>query len=220
MSNIIEDFYYGCDSVVYPSDRQRIILVSHKFRKEVLSAADWLLHNNIDIKCVSIKPFLKGEDIIVDTDIILPQEEIKEYTLKVADKAQDLRTDKRIASESAMLYKEFWQEFDKVYDNKAKTSMCDRNFSNNTNQWIGGSAGMTGPRSSFNFVATQSGCRVELFIDANKGRDLNKKIFDYLLENKEEIAKQADEIYHTQKDNTGKVLEGLQNAQKGHKTGF
>ena len=182
----ILEFFEEDDSVIFPAD-VRIIMVSHNFRKEVLSAADWLLHKGLDIKCVSITPYETSDGIIIDPNVIIPQEEIKEYTLKVAEKDQDTLMAKRKLTEGAKLNKEFWAAFDTAFTNKENTSMKDVTFTKNTGQWIGGSAGMTGPRTAYNFVATQSGARIELYIDANQGQELNKKIFDYLLENKYEI---------------------------------
>ena len=137
--DIIDDFYDNNANIVYPTDNQRIILVSHVFRKEVLSAAQWLLNQQIDIKCVSIKPYLSGGEIYLDTDVILPQEENKEYTLKIADKQRDSAREKWKASDTGKMYQEFWKLFEDNFPNKDKTSLKDRDFSKNFEGWLGGS---------------------------------------------------------------------------------
>lgn len=185
--DIIDDFYDNNANIVYPTDNQRIILVSHVFRKEVLSAAQWLLNQQIDIKCVSIKPYLSGGEIYLDTDVILPQEENKEYTLKIADKQRDSAREKWKASDTGKMYQEFWKLFEDNFPNKDKTSLKDRDFSKNFEGWLGGSANMSSPRTSFNLCAYKKGVRVELYIDANKGKALNKDIFDYLFTQKASV---------------------------------
>lgn len=80
-------------SQVYPSEKQRIMLVSHSFRPEVLSAAQWLLNNKVDISCIQIKLYKYSEDfLLLDADTILPQAAIKDYTLKIANKMDDIQT--------------------------------------------------------------------------------------------------------------------------------
>ena len=185
--DLIDDFFDNNSKIIYPTDNQRIILVAHSFRKEVLSAAQWLLNQQIDIKCVSIKPYKSDGVIYLDPDIILPQEENKEYTLKIADKQRESSREKWKASDTGKMYQLFWKEFKNHFPNREKTSLKERDFSNNFEGWLGGSANMSSPRTSYNLCSYKKGVRVELYIDANKGRDLNKMIFDYLLTKQKQI---------------------------------
>jgi hypothetical protein len=64
--------------------KQRIILVSKQYRKEVLATVMWLLDNNIDIKCVRIQPYKDvdtGSLFIVPT-VILPPPNTEDYRIK------------------------------------------------------------------------------------------------------------------------------------------
>ena len=46
---------------------------------------------------------------------------------------------------------------------------------------------MSSPRTQYNLCSYKKGVRIELYIDANKGRDLNKRIFDYLITHKKDV---------------------------------
>ena len=185
----INRFFEYDDSIVYPTDTQRIILVSHKFRKEVLSACQWLLNQGIDIKCVSIKPYPHGDDLLLDHNVILPQEENKEYTLKLAERTAETKASRRTSNQSSMLHREFWEYFVGLFTNKDKTSFKDRTFFNNTDAYISGSASMGGPRTSYQLYTNSRGTRIQLVIDTAKGTDLNKAIFEYLYQFKDEVEK-------------------------------
>lgn len=185
----INKFFEYDDSITYPTDTQRIILVSHKFRKEVLSAAQWLLNQGIDIKCVTITPYPHGNDLLLDHNVILPQQENKEYTLKLAERTAETKASRRSSNRNAMLHKEFWGLFVEKFINKDKTSFKDREFYGNTDSYISGSASMGGPRTSYQLYTNNKGSRIQLVIDSAKGPALNTAMFDYLLQYKEEIEK-------------------------------
>ena len=53
----IRDFFDD-ETVIFPTNIQKIILVSREFRKEVLSAAQWLNSNGIDITCIKFTQFI------------------------------------------------------------------------------------------------------------------------------------------------------------------
>lgn len=66
------------------NNKQRMILVSKDYRKEVLATAMWLLDNNIEVKCVKIQPYKEkntGHLFIVPT-VILPPPDTEDYRIK------------------------------------------------------------------------------------------------------------------------------------------
>lgn len=58
---------------------QRIIIVGKNFDKRILSVSTWLYGNNIDIKCISIKPYKLNEEIVVDVNQIIPPYKLEDY---------------------------------------------------------------------------------------------------------------------------------------------
>lgn len=82
-ANYISNFLDVDVDALELNSKQRIILVSKKYRKEVLATAMWLLDNNIDVKCVGIQPYKdkKGNFFIVPT-VILPPPNTEEYRIK------------------------------------------------------------------------------------------------------------------------------------------
>ncbi len=61
---------------------QRIIIVGKEFDKRILSVCTWLYENNIDIKCISIKPYKLNEDLIVDSKQIIPPYKLENYYVR------------------------------------------------------------------------------------------------------------------------------------------
>lgn len=65
------------------NQKQRVILVSKKYRKEVLATVMWLLDNDIDIKCVEIQPYKdKTGNLFIVPTVILPTPDTEEYRIK------------------------------------------------------------------------------------------------------------------------------------------
>ncbi len=64
--------------------KQRIILVTKQYRKEVLATVMWLLDNDIDVKCVRIQPYKDentGSLYLIPT-VILPPPNTEDYRIK------------------------------------------------------------------------------------------------------------------------------------------
>jgi hypothetical protein len=162
---------------------QRIILVAHEFRKEVLSAAQWLLNFKIDISCIKILPLIDGDTVYLDTDQILPQPDTKDYTLKLANKAIEDQAQQKSLVKSERLRNDFWKFFIPEFN---KRSDLFKNISyDRTDHWLGTAANMISGLG-YNFLICKNYCGVELAI-SNNDKNLNKKIFDALYSKKIEI---------------------------------
>ncbi|TGB01210.1 hypothetical protein [Halobacillus salinus] len=62
---------------------QRIIIAGKNIDKRILSVCTWLYENNIDIKCVTIEPFiLNNGEILIDTNQILPPSKLENYYIQ------------------------------------------------------------------------------------------------------------------------------------------
>lgn len=183
----ISDFLRSDALDAFPTDRQRIILVSHKFRNEVLSAAEWLLNQNIDIKCVSITPFIVNGETIFDNNVILPKEENREYILKLAQKKADQNLNAKAENTTKEDRRKFWTAFAEAFDNVGETSMKNRTIADCDRATVGGSTGMGGPRTGYNLCIRNDEIKIWLYIDAIKGREFNNAIFDYIYEHKDQV---------------------------------
>jgi hypothetical protein len=58
---------------------QRIIIIGKEIDKRILSVCAWLYENNIDIKCMSIKPYHMEDRVIVDINQIVPPYRLEDF---------------------------------------------------------------------------------------------------------------------------------------------
>lgn len=65
----------------------RIILVAAGFSKELTTAVLWLNERDLDIRCVRLKPYMLGSDVVMDAQQIVPLPEVQEYQVRVREKA-------------------------------------------------------------------------------------------------------------------------------------
>lgn len=184
---LIKDFFNN-SSIVFPTNTQKIILVSREFRKEVLSAAQWLINNGIDITCIKFTPFLFNDNVLLDVDRILPQEEIKDYTLKLAQKANDAKVQTARKTEKEHMRLAFWKQFCEKYD-RTQTIFKDKTgWDMCKGDCVGGLAPF-GHSLYFYFIIGDKKSRVELYMDAAK-QTYNKHVFDTLYSHREQIEKE------------------------------
>jgi len=78
---------------------QRIIIVGKEIDKRVLSVCTWLYENNIDIKCVTIKPYKLDNHIIIDTNQIIPPYKLEDYYIskKTVAKERKISVDQNVS---------------------------------------------------------------------------------------------------------------------------
>lgn len=70
----------------------RIVLASAEFSKEITSTILWLNDHGLDIKCVRLRPYRYGDDLLLDVQQIIPLPESAEYQVQLRDKARRERT--------------------------------------------------------------------------------------------------------------------------------
>lgn len=83
-SKRIAEFLKVREECLSLNSKQRIILVSRQYRKEVLATVMWLLDNDINVKCVKIQPYRDdstGNFYLVST-VILPPPNTEDYRIK------------------------------------------------------------------------------------------------------------------------------------------
>ncbi len=97
----------------------RIVLASAEFSKELTSSVLWLLDRDINIRCVRLKPYRLGDQILLDVQQIIPLPEIEEYQIQVREKVQKER--------QARTSNIDFTRFDVQIDGERQTSMWKRN---------------------------------------------------------------------------------------------
>lgn len=172
------------DSLVLNNENsQRIILVSRSFRAEVLSAVSWLLKYGLGVACVKVIPYKYGDDVFIDAEQILPQKQLENYMLKIANKAKETQIKQSENVISKSLRNRFWLEFMPKFNEKSK--LFENISYDRTDHWLGAGAGMaTG--IAYNFLTCKNYCGVELCI-SNDNKEFNKVVYDILEEHKQDV---------------------------------
>ncbi|MDM5336399.1 endonuclease NucS [Fictibacillus enclensis] len=80
------------------NNNQRIIIVGKEIDKRILSVCTWLYEKNIDIKCITIKPYKIDNHIIIDTNQIIPPYKLEDYYIskKAVAKERQIRIDQSV----------------------------------------------------------------------------------------------------------------------------
>lgn len=163
---------------------QRIMLVAKRFRQEVLSAAYWLSNYGINISCIEIQPLKSGNEIFIDSKQIFPQAEMKDFTIKLANKAKEIQQKQKALLKSERLRSEFWEMFIPQFNNNSDL-FKNISYINRKDHWLSASAGM-GSGIHYNFLICKDYCGIELAIDSSD-KAKNKTIFDILYNKKSDI---------------------------------
>ena len=64
----------------------KMVLASAEFSKEVTTSVIWLNNQGLDIRCVRLKPYNDGNDLLLDVQQVIPLPEAEEYQIQVRDK--------------------------------------------------------------------------------------------------------------------------------------
>lgn len=73
----------------------RIVLASANFSKELTSTVLWLNEKGVDIRCVKMEPFVKGKQILLDIQQVIPLPETADFQVKIRRKKQKEQQSKR-----------------------------------------------------------------------------------------------------------------------------
>ncbi len=163
---------------------QRVVLVAANFRKEVTSTVLWLQKHAIDVKCIRVTPYQKGEELFLDTEQILPPPSTEEYQIKLGLKKREEQYAQEEITDRQKLRYRFWTfALPKlvveagIYQNISPTKDC----------WITGSSGHSG--IGFNSIILMNGARAEVFLGLSNRED-NKRLFQNLAAQKDVLEAQ------------------------------
>ncbi|EPY2281123.1 hypothetical protein ACXAT1_002036 [Clostridium sporogenes] len=93
-SRILNDFLEKNNALKNFNSKQRIILIASSFDKQTLSAAAWLIGNNVDISCFELSPMKIENNYFIDINRILPPLALEDFYIEVDDKKRPTYTTK------------------------------------------------------------------------------------------------------------------------------
>ncbi|EPY2301233.1 MULTISPECIES: hypothetical protein [Clostridium] len=93
-SRILNDFLEKNNALKTFNSKQRIILIASSFDKQTLSAAAWLIGNNVDISCFELSPMKIENNYFIDINRILPPLSLENFYIEVDDKKRPTYTTK------------------------------------------------------------------------------------------------------------------------------
>jgi len=75
----------------------KIVLASAEFSKELTTSVMWLNEFKLGIRCVRMRPYKNGEQILLDIQTIIPLPEVADYQIQIQEKKQKEREAKKSA---------------------------------------------------------------------------------------------------------------------------
>ena len=122
--------------------------------------------------------------MLLDTEQIIPVKDVADITISLDEKAHDeIATGAEIA-EREVIRNRFWNELLPKMNAKSQLFSGISTDSTHYDHWLTAGAGMSG--LGYSFVITKKYAAVELGIN-KPNQEENKKIFDLLIEDKENI---------------------------------
>jgi RecB family endonuclease NucS len=158
----------------------RVVLVAAEFSKEITTSVLWLNERDMDIRCVRLKPFSDGNQVIVEAQQVVPLPEAQDYTVQLKKKDQAVREEK---ADRHHLRHAFWKE---LLPAAAGPTPRFAGLSPTDDHWISAASGY--PGMHWNYLIWKDSAGGELYIDRGvEGATWNKAVFDYLHARRSEI---------------------------------
>lgn len=158
----------------------RIILVSADFSSELTTSVLWLLNKGLDIRCIKLRPYKMGDQVLVDATQIIPLPEAADYEIKIREQVEETR---KVRTKRQEIFKRFWAQF--IARSAAHTDLYKQRTPT-TDHWFSAGVGRSG--FTLNSSLTEDRARVECFIRLGKNNPTaNKAAFKALLAKREVI---------------------------------
>ncbi len=77
----------------------RIVLVSAEFSRELTTSVMWLNDFGLDIRCVRMRPYRNGSEILLDVHTVIPIPEAADYQVQIREKKQKERAARTAAKD-------------------------------------------------------------------------------------------------------------------------
>ncbi|WP_298918575.1 DUF4268 domain-containing protein [uncultured Algimonas sp.] len=182
-ANIVEFLEAGSidEITLNPSNQQRMILTARSFRTEVTATCLWLIGNDINIKCIELRPFQDGEALYLSAGQVIPPPKTEEFMVGVGVKEKAEASQSRQATEWMLERKEF---FTKLLSNLSEAAAeMYANRTPGSEYWVGGSSGTSGFHFYFHLLTD----RVRVEFACERTREESKYVYDQLENDRNEI---------------------------------
>lgn len=80
----------------------RIVLASAEFSKELTTSVIWLNNQGLDIRCIRLKPYNDGDNLLLDVQQVIPLPEAEEYQVKIRDKQRQEKISRTYAKDRSL----------------------------------------------------------------------------------------------------------------------
>lgn len=158
----------------------RILLVSADFSSELTTSVLWLRKRSLDIRCIKLRPYKMGGQVLIDASQIIPLPEAADYEIKIREQVEETR---KVRTKRQEIFKRFWGQF--IARSVAHTDLY-KHRTPTTDHWFSAGVGRSG--FAINASLTEDRTRVECFIRLGKNNPAaNKAAFKALLEKREAI---------------------------------
>lgn len=178
LSEFYEEEFEALDNFNIPNS-QRIIFVANEYRKEVTSTIMWLLNYELRIQCYKVTPFALDDDLFLTLDQIIPQKDIEDYIIKMAEKSREEAITHEGNKDRHNLRIKFWSAILPLF--KGKTELF-QSISPTKDHWL--TSTQSGVR--YTIVITKSNCSV-LIEFTKSDQSENKAMFDELHKYRDKI---------------------------------
>lgn len=115
-----------------------MILVSRDFSSELATAVMWLNKHDLDIKCIRLKPYRVGDQIVIDVTQLIPVPEAADEEIKVRAQAHETR---KVRTARQEIFRRFWSQL--IDRSRARTQLF-ANRSTTTDHWLSAGIGRAG----------------------------------------------------------------------------
>ena len=182
--DLLEEFIEGDepfeDLILNAEKSIRILLVATEFPLEVTSAVIWLMDYGIDIGCIKVTLHTLQNQIIAEFNKIIPVKDTEDYVIRMGKKDEEtIKNQKTYESRIR-----FWNSLKARDAQLNKTDPLFSSIKASKDSWIVKGLGASG--YSLHLSANSKAASVYIVINYDSA-ELNKIIFDYLLESKTKI---------------------------------
>ena len=96
--------------LINTGDRQRLMLVAARFRKEVTSTALWLLGHGVRIQCFKVTLYELADKLFLNVEQIIPTPEAEEFMIGMSVKAAEEKSTEAELKGRRKLRLQFWEQ--------------------------------------------------------------------------------------------------------------
>ncbi len=174
----LSEFFNGADfEELQLNKHQRIVMIAGNFRKEVTSTVLWLLNNyKMKIQCFKVTPYSHDNKLFLNIEQIIPVKEAEEFTIKMAEKAQEEIEIQNELQTRHIVRLDFWEKLLETINKTENKSF--QNISPLKENWISSSVGVSSV--GLNFGISRTYARTELYMSRSVKEEINLSLMNFI----------------------------------------